>query len=112
LTKVQPGDEAEFALQTYPGRVVKGTVDSIIWAIGQGQVQASGTIPMSSLASTPPGQFAVKFDIADRDKQVFLAAGASGDAAIFTQSAQFLHILRKVILRVGSYTNFLVLKLH
>jgi multidrug resistance efflux pump len=112
LTKVEPGDEAEFALDTYPGRIVKGKVDSIIWAIGQGQLQPSGTIPMSSLANTPPGQFAVKFDLADRDKPLFLAAGASGDAAIYTQHAQFLHILRKVILRVGSYTNYLVLKLH
>ncbi len=112
LTKVAPGDEAEFALETYPGQIVKGKVDSIIWAIGQGQLQATGTIPMSSLAQTPPGQFAVKFDLADRDRELFLAAGASGDAAIYTQHAQFLHILRKVILRVGSYTNYLVLKLH
>jgi multidrug resistance efflux pump len=112
LTKVQSGDEAEFALETYPGRIVKGEVDSIIWAIGQGQLTPSGTIPMSSLANTPPGQFAVKFDMADRDKALFLAAGASGDAAIYTQHAQFLHILRKVIIRVGSYMNYLVLKLH
>ncbi|MFO1303521.1 MAG: biotin/lipoyl-binding protein [Burkholderiales bacterium] len=112
LTRVQPGDDAEFALDTYPGRIVKGKVDSIIWAIGQGQLPPSGTIPMSNLANTPPGQFAVKFDLADRDKPLFLAAGASGDAAIYTQHAQFLHILRKVILRVGSYMNYLVLKLH
>jgi multidrug resistance efflux pump len=112
LTKVAPGDEAEFALQTYPGDIVKGTVDSVIWAIGQGQVQANGTIPMSTIANQPPGMFAVKFDLAERDRKRFLAAGASGDAAIYTQHAQFLHILRKVILRVGSYTNYLVLKLH
>ncbi|MEO8506378.1 MAG: biotin/lipoyl-binding protein [Betaproteobacteria bacterium] len=112
LTKVQAGDEAEFALQTYPGDIVKGKVDSIIWAIGQGQLPATGTIPMSALANQPPGTYAVKFDIAERDRQRFLAAGASGDAAIYTQSAQFLHILRKVILRVGSYMNYLVLKLH
>jgi len=112
LTKVQPGDEAEFALETYPGQVIKGTVDSVIWAIGQGQLQPTGTIPMSTLANQPPGQFAVKFNLADRDRQLFLAAGASGDAAIYTQHAAFLHILRKVILRVGSYMNYLVLKLH
>ncbi len=112
LTKVQPGDEAEFALETYPGQIVKGKVDSVIWAIGQGQVQPSGTIPMSTLANAPPGQFAVKFDLAERDRKLFLAAGATGDAAIYTQHAEFLHILRKVILRVGSYMNYLVLKLH
>ena len=112
LTRVAPGNEAEFALETYPGRIVKGKVDSIIWAIGQGQLQPSGTIPMSSLANTPPGQFAVKFDLADRDRQLFLAAGASGAAAIYTEHVEFLHIIRKVILRVGSYMNYLVLKLH
>ena len=54
----------------------------------------------------------MKFNLAERDRALFLAAGASGDAAIYTQHAEFLHILRKVILRVGSYTNYLVLKLH
>ena len=112
LTRVQPEDEAEFALETYPGQIIKGKVDSVIWAIGQGQLQPTGTIPMSTLANQPPGQFAVKFNLADRDRQLFLAAGASGDAAIYTQHAAFLHILRKVIMRVGSYMNYLVLKLH
>jgi multidrug resistance efflux pump len=112
LTKVAAGDEAEFALETYPGKIIKGTVDSVIWAMGQGQLPASGTIPMSSLATQAPGTYAVKFNLADRDRELFIAAGAVGDAAIYTQHLAFLHILRKVILRVGSYTNYLVLKLH
>ena len=32
LHQVQSGDEAEFALNTYPGKIIKGKVDSIIWA--------------------------------------------------------------------------------
>ena len=112
LTRVQAGDEAEFALETYPGRIIKGKVDSIVWAMGQGQLTPSGTIPLSAIANQPPGQFAVKFDIADRDRELFLAAGAVGNAAIYTQHLEAIHILRKVILRVGSYTNYLILKLH
>jgi multidrug resistance efflux pump len=112
LTRVQTGDEAEFALETYPGRIIKGKVDSIIWAMGQGQLPASGTIPMSTLANQPPGVYAVKFDVAERDRALFLAAGAVGDAAIYTQHLAILHVVRKVILRVGSYTNYLILKLH
>jgi multidrug resistance efflux pump len=112
LTRVQSGDEAEFALETYPGRIIKGKVDSVIWAMGQGQLTASGTIPMSTLANQPPGQFAVKFNLEDRDRQLFLAAGAVGNAAIYTQHLEFLHVIRKVILRVGSYMNYLILKLH
>jgi len=112
LTRVQADDEAEFALETYPGRIIKGKVDSIVWAMGQGQLTPSGTIPMSAIANLPPGQFAVKFNVADRDRELFLAAGAVGNAAIYTQHLEFLHIIRKVILRVGSYLNYLILKLH
>jgi hypothetical protein len=50
--------------------------------------------------------------IADKDKAVFLAAGAAGQAAIYTDHLHAVHIIRKVIVRVGSYTNYLVLKLH
>jgi multidrug resistance efflux pump len=112
LHKVEPGNEVEFALKTLPGRIIKGKVDSIVWAQGQGQLQASGTIPMAGIVAQPPGRYAVKFNIAERDRQLFLAAGASGDAAVYTDGFHAIHIIRKVILRVGSYLNYLILKLH
>jgi multidrug resistance efflux pump len=112
LHQVAPGNEAEFALKTLPGRIVKGKVDSVIWAQGLGQLPASGTIPMTGMMALPPGRYGVKFDIAERDKALFLAAGAAGDAAIYTDHLHAVHIIRKVILRVGSYLNYLILKLH
>jgi hypothetical protein len=95
-----------------PGKIIKGKVDSVVWAIGQGQLPASGTLPLSGVMAQPPGRYAVKFDIAQRDKELFLAAGAAGDAAIYTEHLHAVHIIRKVILRVGSYLNYLILKLH
>jgi len=112
LHQVAPGDEAEFALKTHPGRIIKGKVNSIIWAQGAGQLQATGSLPMTGVLAAPPQRFAVKFDIADRDKELFLAAGAAGDAAIYTEHGAAVHIIRKVILRVGSYLNYLIPKLH
>jgi multidrug resistance efflux pump len=112
LHQVAPGNEAEFTLYTYPGRIIKGTVDSVIWAQGQGQLPPSGTLPMIGVLTQPPGRFAVKFDIADRDKELFMAAGAAGGAAIYTEHFAAIHILRKVILRVSAYINYLILKLH
>ncbi|MCI0506151.1 MAG: biotin/lipoyl-binding protein [Gammaproteobacteria bacterium] len=112
LHQVQPGDEAEIALKTLPGKVIKATVDSIVWAQGQGQLQVSGMLPQTGVQPLPPGRFAVKLDIADKDREIFLAAGARGDAAIYTQGLAPIHIIRKVILRVGSFTNYLILKLH
>jgi multidrug resistance efflux pump len=112
LHQIQPGDEAEVTLKTRPGSVVKAKVDSIIWAQGQGQLPQSGTLPMTGVLNAPPGRFAVKFDIDPKDKELLVAAGAAGDAAIYTQRLHAIHIIRKVILRVGSYVNYLILKLH
>jgi multidrug resistance efflux pump len=113
LHQVQPGNEVEFALKTMPGKVIKGKVDSVVWAQGQGTMLPSGDLPSPlMLQNQPPGKFAVKFDVAERDRQLFLAAGAAGDAAIYTDHLHAVHIIRKVILRVGSYLNYLILKLH
>lgn len=112
LWRVQPGNEAEIALLTIPGDVIKATVDSVIWAQGQGQIAMSGNLPQSGSAPIPPGRFAVKLTLAQKDRELFLAAGATGEAAIYTDYFAPLHIIRKVILRVGSYTNYLILKLH
>jgi multidrug resistance efflux pump len=112
LWRVEPGNEAEIVLSTYPGAIIKATVDSIVWAQGQGQMAQSGNLPQTGAAPIPPGRFAVKLKIAERDKGRFLAAGAMGNAGIYTNHGAMVHILRKVILRVGSYTNFLILKLH
>jgi multidrug resistance efflux pump len=112
LHQVAPGDEAEIALETYPGRIIKATVNSIVWAQGQGQMPMSGTIPQTGLESIPPGRFAVRLDIASQDRELFLAAGAHGHGAIYTEHGHHIHILRKVIMRVGSYLNYLIVKLH
>ncbi len=112
LVLVKPGDEAEVAFAMVPGRVIKATVNSIIWAQGQGQVAQSGTIPVTGYAPQAPGRFPVKLDVAERDRDVFLAAGAVGDGAIFTEHGAMLHVIRKVMVRVSAITNYLVLKLH
>ena len=111
LTMVAPGNEAELIFPTHPGRIIKATVDSIVWAQGQGQLALSGNLPQTT-AHVPPGKFPVKFDIAEKDREVFLAAGAAGNAAIYTDHGKWAQILRKVFLRVSSNLNYLILKLH
>jgi len=112
LTMVAPGNEAEFALSMYPGRIIKAKVNSIVWAQGQGQVAQSGTLPGTGAYPQVPGRFPVKLDVDEADRELFLAAGALGAGAIYTEHLAFLHIIRKVIVRVGSITDYLILKLH
>ena len=46
------------------------------------------------------------------DKELFLASGAIGNAAVYTDSGAPIHIIRKVIIRVGAKLDWLILKLH
>ena len=52
----------------------------------------------------------VKIVVADSDKSLFLAAGARGSAAIYTEHLALLHIIRKVLLRVSSYLDYVIIK--
>jgi multidrug resistance efflux pump len=112
LHQIKPGDEAEFSLLTNPGYIVKARVDSVIWAQGMGQMPASGTLPMTGALALPPNRFAVKFDVEEKDRDLLLPAGAAGAAAVYTERMEPIQILRKVLIRVGAYTDYLVLKLH
>jgi multidrug resistance efflux pump len=112
LQLVEPGNHAEFTLKTHPGRVIKAKVDSIVWAQGQGQVPQSGVVPQTGIYPQVPGRFPVKLEVEERDRDLFLPAGAGGAGAIYTEHAAAIHILRMVILRIGTITDNLVLKLH
>ena len=98
LHQVAAGNEAEITLDTYPGRIVKAHVDSVIWAQAQGQMDASGDLARTAF-TPPPGRFPVKLVVADHDKDVFLAAGARGAAAIYTEHLALIHLIRKVLLQ-------------
>jgi len=112
LHQVAPGNEAEITLRTHPGQIIKATVDSVIWAQGQGQVPMSTTLPQTGFAPVPPGRFPVKLQVDPRHRELFLAAGATGEAAIYTDRMAMLHVIRKVILRVGAKLTDIIPKLH
>jgi len=108
VRKVQPGQEAEIALQMYPGRIIKCKVDSVVWATAGGQVPVGGNLP--NIGPLPPGQLAVR--LFPDDRTLFIAAGARGFGAIYTDYAEAIHILRKVFIRVSAKLDWLILKLH
>ena len=111
LHQIKPGHEAEITLDTYPGRIIKAHVDSIIWAQAQGQLDASGELARTTFIP-PPGRFPVKLVVGDHDGELFLAAGARGAAAIYTEHLSLIHLIRKVLLRVSSKFDYLIIKHH
>jgi multidrug resistance efflux pump len=112
LHQVEPGNEAEFTITTRPGLIVKAKVDSIVWAQGQGQVAPGMVLPTTGVMPATPGRFAVKLNVDPKFADMFFPAGAIGHGAIYTEHGEMVHIIRKVILRVGAKIDYLVLKLH
>jgi len=112
VRKIKPGQEAEIAFKMYPGRIVKAKVDSIMWATAQGQLPIGTMNPAGGVAPVPPHSLAVRLIPDGKDKDIFLAAGAHGAGAVFTDSGHMIHIIRKVIVRVGAKLDWLILKLH
>jgi len=109
---IKPGQEAEVAFKMYPGRIVKCKVDSIMWATAQGQLPIGTMNAAGGVAPIPPYCLAVRLLPDGKDEEIFLAAGAHGAGAVYTDQAQMIHIIRKIIVRVGSKVDWLILKLH
>jgi len=112
VRKIKPGQEAEVAFEMYPGRIVKCKVDSIMWATALGQLPIGTMNPAGGVAPVPPNCLAVRLLPDARDKDIFLAAGAHGAGAVFTDSGHAIQILRKVLVRVSAKLDWLILKMH
>lgn len=112
LRYVEAGDEAEIYMMQYPGRIIKCTVDSILWATAQGQMPISGNLQNTLPVTAPEQRIAVRLVLAPKERELFLAAGARGGGAIYTEHGKMIHIVRKVFLRVSAKLDWFVWKLH
>lgn len=109
LGTIEPENEVEVALDMYPGRMIRGKVESVIWATGQGQLTPSGQLPTAT-QSSPAGRFAVKVRIDDEEQKRYrLPAGAAGAAAIYTQYGMPFRIVRRVVVRWYTWLNYISL---
>ncbi len=102
---VEVGNDVEVALELYPGRILNGTVESIIWASGEGQGSPSGSLP--DVASLQGGtSLAVRVAFPDQPQTLELPVGAGGRAAIYTDKGKPFRIIRKVIIRMYTWLNY------
>jgi multidrug resistance efflux pump len=112
LHQIAPGNEAEFYIPSLPGQIIKAKVESVIYAEGQGQLNVSGNLPTIGLRDIAANRFAVKLILDETKNYPLLPAGAVGEGAVYTDHMVFLHVIRKVMLRVATKLNYIVPKLH
>src|SRR5262245_22556506 len=94
LARTEVGNEVELAVDTLPGRVLKGSLRDIVNA-----AQASGELSEEVLAliELQPSS--------DGD----LLAGARAQVAVYTRHWRHFGVVRRVLLRMHSWQNYLVL---
>lgn len=107
LEFVRIGDGVEIAFDRLPGRILSGQVQAVIPATGQGQLPPSGIL-MEWTTSPVPGRFGVILELDDIG-DLTIPAGTSGVAAVYTDRAQMIRVVRKVVIRMQTWLNYIIL---
>ncbi|MBR0708372.1 HlyD family secretion protein [Bradyrhizobium liaoningense] len=111
LQRVRPGNEAEVLFKGIPGRVFKAKVRLLIDAIASGQLQTTGTLV--NVEGPPTGDRALAvLDLVDDVSGYQVPLGSEGEAAIYTEHFHELSLLRKILLRMRSWQNYVFLEGH
>ena len=92
--------------KTRAGKIYEGVVDVILQVSGQGQEQTTGTVPLPAQIEALP--FYVGIELKDEAALQEMPAGTVGTAAIYTKTATATHIIRKVMIRMESFLNYIV----
>ncbi|WP_104663294.1 HlyD family secretion protein [Ensifer adhaerens] len=101
---IQPGQRVEATFKFAPGETYTGNVEGVLQAIASGQARVSGTAVTPETVAAAP--FIVRVKLDDQAFAARLPAGATGDAAIFTDRVKAAHVIRRVLLRQIAITNY------
>jgi len=109
LLRLTPGNKAEVAFDGIPGKVFSGEVRGMLPALKEGQIQPSGNL-INPMAAPLPGRILVQIIITDPDFEAYrdiVPGGAYAQAAIYSEHFHHVAIMRKILLRMSSWMNYL-----
>ncbi|NJI24631.1 HlyD family secretion protein [Aeromonas veronii] len=107
MQRLAVGDEAEVVIDGVPGKIFKGKVTAVVPAIAAGNVQANAML-LDQNSAIRPGRMPVLISITDPEWAKYqVIAGASGQAAVYTEYFHHVSVMRKVLLRMASWMNYL-----
>jgi multidrug resistance efflux pump len=102
---IEPGLEAELAFKAYPGRIFPAKVSRITPIIPEGQFVVSGQL-QSVTPGQAPGRIPVVFEYGDDVAALNLPVGSQATVAVYTHHFHAMSIVRKIILRMKSWENY------
>jgi len=109
LLRLEVGSEAEVAFDGIPGTVFAGEVQMVFPALAEGQVQPTGNLISPDMAPRP-GRVPVLISITDPRFAQYapqLPGGSYGQAAIYSHHLHHVAIMRKILLRMSAWMNYL-----
>jgi multidrug resistance efflux pump len=105
ISDLKPGMEGEAVFKMYPSRSFKVKVRRVLTALREGELDAGGQI-LAATPETAHGYVPVVFDYDEDVSGLNLPVGAQASIAVYTDRVHALSILRKIILRIKSWENF------
>ena len=104
--RIIEGADAEVILPAVPGRVFKAKVATAGAYIPQGQLQPSGTL-VDPGQIKGDGRVIVSINFQEDLSKYQIVPGSVGNVAIYTDHMKELGLLRKILLRIKSWMNFI-----
>jgi len=103
---IAPGQHVELAFKFLPGTIHTGRVIALLPATALGQQQTTGAAvgPLDA----QPAPFGVRVELDDPAIANRLPAGTTGLAAIYTNSMLPTHIVRRVMIRMSTYLDYVI----
>ncbi len=106
MQNIHEGNQAEVIFPGIPGRVFQAKVVKIVPALAEGELSASKNM-FSFSTQLPRGQVPVFLEFENDLSEFYIPMGSDAVVAVYSHRAHHIQILRKVLLRVASWQNFL-----
>ena len=111
LQRVKAGDKAEVAFDAVPGRIFNGKVRYVVDAIMAGQLRGwFGLIEPDRPAEE--GRAVAIIDVTDDTSEYQIPRGSTAQVAILTEHWEHVALLRRILLRMRSWENYVFLEGH
>ncbi|MDH3719342.1 MAG: HlyD family secretion protein [Planctomycetota bacterium] len=106
--RLRAGYEAEIVFPSIPGRVFQGEVVQVLPTLAEGQLQNSGAL-VGTQALQSIGRVPVEIRVTDDMSEFDLPTGTRAQVAVYSDHFHHVAIMRKILLRMSSWQNYLYL---
>lgn len=106
--RLRAGYEAEIVYPSIPGRVFKGKVTQVLPSLAEGQLSTSGNL-IGIERFQVIGRVPVAIEVLDDMSEFELATGSQAQVAIYSDHFHHVAIMRRILLRMSSWQNYLYL---